>query len=213
MPQSPIARALLSLGLGLIVLALGLAAWLWSHPEQAGLTTSGTVTTSGTALVGGPFQLTDQTGQARSDQDFRDKLMLVYFGYTHCPDFCPAALSVMSQALDHLAESNPDAAEQVVPIFITVDPARDTVDALADYAEHFHDSLVALTGSDQAVADAAGAYRVYFAKVEDEGSDDYLMDHTTVVFLMDREGKYVTHFNHTATAEEMAENLARTAKP
>jgi cytochrome oxidase Cu insertion factor (SCO1/SenC/PrrC family) len=155
----------------------------------------------GEALVGGPFTLTDQHGAEVTDQDFAGRHMLIYFGYTYCPDFCPMSLSNMSQALDLLP---PKQAEQVVPIFITVDPERDTVAQLAEYAPLFHPRLVALTGSPEATKAAAQAYRVYFAKAGDQDSDAYLMDHSTFIYLMGPDGRYVRHFAHNAAAEEIA---------
>jgi cytochrome oxidase Cu insertion factor (SCO1/SenC/PrrC family) len=155
----------------------------------------------GEALVGGPFTLTDQRGAEVTEQDFAGRHMLIYFGYTYCPDFCPMSLANMTQALDLLP---PEQAGQVVPIFITVDPERDTVEQLAEYAPLFHPRLVALTGSPEATKAAAKAYRVYFAKAGDQASDAYLMDHSTFIYLMGPEGKYVRHFAHNAAPEEIA---------
>lgn len=213
MPTSPLARALLFLGIGLALLAIGVAAWLWTEIEERQATSSGSVTTSGAALVGGPFELIDQIGSARSDRDFLGRYMLIYFGYVYCPDVCPTSLANMSQGLDILAEEAPDKAAKIVPIFITVDPERDTVEVMQSYAEHFHPDLVALTGSDEQVAKAAKAYRVYYAKAGEEGSDDYLMDHSSFIYLMGPDGAYVAHFTHTATPDEIAEALERYVTP
>ncbi|MEM7223402.1 MAG: SCO family protein [Pseudomonadota bacterium] len=212
MPQSPFARALLSLGLGVAVLALGLAAWLYTQPQESGGFIVGEVSVSGAAQVGGPFVLVDQAGATRSEKDFSGKFMLVYFGYTYCPDFCPTSLSVMTQALDQLAERDPAVAAQVVPVFITVDPDRDTVEAMAAYAPNFHERLVALTGSAEQIADAAGAYRVYYAKVEDDSATEYLMDHTTFIYLMDRDGAYATHFATNSPPAKIAETIEQWAE-
>ena len=135
--------------------------------------------------------------------------MLVYFGYTYCPDICPTSLMAMSQGLDAFAESNPALAKEVVPVFVTVDPARDTVATLSAYAPHFHEDLVALTGTAEQVAGAAKAYRVYYAKAEGDATGDYLMDHSGFIYLMDRAGGYRAHFPHNATAAEIAAGLAR----
>jgi cytochrome oxidase Cu insertion factor (SCO1/SenC/PrrC family) len=186
-------------------LAIGAAAALalavvggatWFALAPAGRSMAG-----GEALVGGPFTLTDQHGTEVTEQDFAGRHMLIYFGYTYCPDFCPMSLSNMSQALDLLP---PEQAEQVVPIFITVDPERDTVAQLAEYAPLFHPRLVALTGSPEATKAAAQAYRVYFAKAGDQDSDAYLMDHSTFIYLMGPDGRYVRHFAHNAAPEEIA---------
>lgn len=207
MPQSSLGRALLVFALGFAVLATGLAGWLWSERQQSGAARSGSSTSSGVAAIGGPFELIDQTGQTRRDSDFRGRYLLIYFGYTYCPDVCPTSLLAMSQGLDAFAEQTPELAEQVVPLFITVDPARDDVATLAAYAPHFHERLVALTGSEEQVAAVAGDYRVYYAKAG--GGTDYLMDHSSFVYLMDREGRYLSHFSHTSTAESIAEGLAK----
>jgi len=158
----------------------------------------------GAALVGGPFNLIDQHGRPVTDRDFAGRFMLIYFGYTFCPDFCPMSLSTMTRALDLLPA---DQAERVVPILITIDPERDTVEQLAEYAPLFHPRLVALTGSLEAVRQAAKAYRVYFSKAGDDSGNDYLMDHSTFIYLMGPDGSYLRHFGHNVSAEEVAEAL------
>jgi protein SCO1/2 len=162
-------------------------------------------TSAGEALIGGPFTLTDQRGARVTEQDFAGRFMLVYFGYTFCADICPTSLTVMAAALDGLPEAQ---AEQVVPILITVDPARDTVEQLADYAPLFHPRLVALTGSEEEVREAARAYRVYYHVPEGDG-DAYLVDHSTFVYLMGPDGSYRTHFGIDASPEAMAEAIGQ----
>jgi protein SCO1/2 len=181
----------------LALVVAGAASWFVLTPATRSMA-------GGEALVGGPFTLVDQHGQERTEQDFAGRYMLIYFGYTYCPDFCPMSLSNMTQAMDLLP---PEAAEQVVPVFITVDPERDTVAQLAEYAPLFHPRLVALTGSAEATKQAAQAYRVYFAKAGDDDPDAYLMDHSTFIYLMGPDGDYVRHFAHNATPEEMAEAI------
>jgi protein SCO1/2 len=164
------------------------------------------VESSGTALVGGPFSLTDTQGKTVTDADFRGRYMLVFFGFTHCPDICPAELQVIAQALDKLG----DKAKKVVPIFMTLDPERDTPEALAAYVKSFGPNFVGLTGSPEAIAAAAKAYRVAYAKVENrESPGDYSVDHSALVYLMDPEGRYVTHFSYGTSADEMAEKLGK----
>ncbi len=160
---------------------------------------------SGKALIGGPFSLTDHTGKPVTQDDFKGKLMLVFFGYTYCPDICPAELQVMSAALDALGAD----AEKVTPVFITVDPARDTVEQMASYVASFHPRLVGLTGSEEAVKQAAKAYRVYYAKAGDANSPDYLVDHSAFVYLMGRDGNYLTHFSYGTSAEKMAAGIRK----
>jgi protein SCO1 len=156
------------------------------------------------AQIGGPFTLVDQNGKARSDADFRGSLMLVYFGYTNCPDVCPLALNNMSGALDSLGEK----ANGVVPIFITVDPERDTADKLKQYAAQFTPRLVALTGDVKDIKAAANAYHVYFAKHQ-EKDGSYSMDHSSIIFLMDRDGHFLTHFPAVASAQDIAAGIAK----
>jgi cytochrome oxidase Cu insertion factor (SCO1/SenC/PrrC family) len=140
----------------------------------------------GRGPVGGPFTLTDQTGRLRSDSEFRGKLMIVYFGYTFCPDICPTDLAAITQALDALGP----AAESVQPIFITIDPERDTR-LLAEYVSAFHPSLVGLTGSPEEIRKLANSYKVFYAKVNGGKDGEYSIDHSGVIYLMGRNGEYL----------------------
>jgi protein SCO1/2 len=152
--------------------------------------------------VGGPFELIDQTGKPRSDRDFRGRLMLVYFGFTYCPDVCPTDLMAIGQALEQLG---PDA-DAVQPVFITLDPERDTAEHLAEYVPLFHPRLLGLTGSLDAIGTAADAYKVYFAKIPiGKEAGDYTVDHTSFIYLMDRDGKYLGFFPPGTSAERMVE--------
>ena len=160
--------------------------------------------TTGKALVGGPFKLTTHTGERVSDETFRGRLMLVYFGFTYCPDICPAGLQVMTAALDKLGSK----AAKIAPLFITVDPERDTPEQLKAYAGSFHKNLIGLTGSLEEIDKAAKAYRVYYRKVQDPALSDYTMDHTSFFYLMDGKGEYITHFPHVVPPEKLAERLA-----
>ncbi len=159
---------------------------------------------SGIARIGGPFSLVDQDGRARTDADFRGGYMMIYFGYTFCPDVCPTALSDMIAAVDELGPL----AERIQPVFITVDPARDTPERLKSYVPSFHPRLVGLSGSEAQITAAAKVYRVYYAKAEDPGAGpDYLMDHSSIIYLMDPDGRYVTHFSHGTGPQQIAERL------
>jgi cytochrome oxidase Cu insertion factor (SCO1/SenC/PrrC family) len=159
---------------------------------------------SGTALVGGPFTLTNQDGKRVTDQDFRGKYMLIFFGYTYCPDVCPSELQVMSAALDQMGPE----ADRIQPIFITIDPARDTPDTLKVYVSNFSPRMVGLTGSDEDIAAVAKSYRIYYAKAKGtENQKDYLMDHSTILYLMGPDGKFVKHFTYGTEAKTLAEAL------
>src|SRR4051812_26647227 len=161
--------------------------------------------------VGGPFELTDHTGKPRTERDFRGKLMLVYFGFTYCPDICPTDLQAIGLAIDKLGADG----DSVQPLFITVDPERDTAEHLAEYVPMFHPRLIGLTGSMDAVRKAADAYKVYFAKVPiGKESGDYTVDHTAFIYLMDRDGNYLGFFPPGTTAERMVEIIRpRLAEP
>jgi len=164
------------------------------------------VTTSGKALVGGPFELIGKDGKTVTDQDFRGRYMLVFFGYTHCPDICPAELQVMSAALEGLGSD----ADKVVPIFISVDPERDTPEAVNAYVENFGPNFVGLSGSPEAIAKVAKAYRVTYQKFQDEKTgDNYSVDHSALLYLMGPDGEYITHIPYGTPAAKMTETLRR----
>ena len=182
----------------LALVVAGLFAWQYGFLTPGG----GRTGVSGIAKIGGPFTLKDHTGAAKTDRDFQGNLMLIYFGYSFCPDVCPTALQIMSVALQNLG----DKAQSVIPIFITVDPERDTVKHLSDYVKNFDARMVGLTGSEEQIKQAAKVYRVYYRKAEPALGDppkDYLMDHSSIVYLMDREGRYLTHFTHRSQSEDI----------
>jgi protein SCO1/2 len=155
--------------------------------------------------VGGPFTLTDQRGATRSDQDFRGKVMLIYFGYTYCPDACPTTLHAISQTLDMIGNQ----ANKVQPIFISVDPARDTPDQLKSYAANFHPSILYLTGAPDTLKQVESEYRIYVAKVPQSGSDDYLIDHSSVIYVMGTNGRYLASMPAGLPPKVMAATLQR----
>ena len=155
-------------------------------------------------VLGGPFTLIDHTGARRSDADFRGKYMLVFFGYTFCPDVCPTTLAVMAAALDKMGP----AADRIVPVFITVDPARDKPEVLKAYLSAFGTRFVGLTGSEDEIAAAAKAYRVYVQAHKAEGAN-YTVDHAGVVYLMDRSGMFLANYSLDASPDQLAADLAK----
>jgi protein SCO1 len=162
---------------------------------------------AGTALgsvIGGSFRLTDQNGKTVTDADLKGKWSLIYFGYTHCPDACPTALNDIAIALDELGAKR----EDVRPVFITVDPERDTTEALKSYVTSFDAPILALTGTPEQVAQAAKAYRVYYAKHPEAGGD-YSMDHSSVIYVMDPQGRFTASFTHESSPEQIAERLKK----
>ena len=156
------------------------------------------------SAVGGPFRLLDQDGRQRTDADFRGKPFLVFFGFTHCPDICPTTLFEMSEVLRRLS---PDAANTAV-LFISVDPERDTPEKLKEYLSSFHPRIVGLTGSPQEIAEVEKTYRVYAKKIPLDGGG-YTMDHSAIVYLMDKDGRFVAPFNLKRNADEAAADLRR----
>jgi protein SCO1/2 len=140
----------------------------------------------GRVPIGGPFTLVDQNGRRRSDGEFRGKLMIVYFGYTFCPDVCPADLMAITQALDGLGPLAGD----IQPVFITLDPERDDK-VMAEYLSAFHGSFIGLTGSPDEIREVANAYNAYYAKVQDPQTGEYSIDHSGVIYLLGRDGKYL----------------------
>ena len=164
--------------------------------------TLGRVETSGEAAIGGPFALVDQNGTPRHSSDFRDRFMLVYFGYSYCPDVCPTTLALMADALTRLGPK----AKRIVPIFITIDPARDTPAVLKAYLKAFSPSFVGLTGDGPAVAAAAAAYRVYYRKRLLKGGG-YAMDHSNTVYLMGPDGKFLANYDQTMDPGALATAL------
>ena len=156
------------------------------------------------AAVGGPFKLIDQNGKAVSDQDLKGRPFLVFFGFTHCPDVCPTTLFDVSEMLRVLG---PDA-DRTRALFITVDPERDTPAVMKDYLSSFDPHLSGLTGDPAAIATVAKAYRVYYKKVPLDGGE-YTMDHTAIVYLMDKEGRFVSPFSLKRGTEAAAADLRR----
>lgn len=157
-------------------------------------------------LFGGPFELLDHTGRTRRDTDFRGRHMLIYFGYTFCPDICPTDLSIMTQALMQLPEP---AQAQIQPLFVTVDPGRDRPELLAEYVANFHPRLIGLTGSEAQVAAISKSYRVHRRKVLPSGDDpeDYLVSHSSLMFLMGPDGGFLTMYPHDSDPDFIAHSI------
>lgn len=172
-----------------LILAL-IASWYLWHAGDAGL---GQSVTTGTADIGGPFALVDQDGRTRTDRDYRGRSMLVYFGYATCPDVCPTTLALMSDAMAKLGADG----GRVVPVFITIDPERDTPKALKSYLHAFGPQFVGLTGSNDAIKQVADEYHVYYKKQPIAGGG-YAMDHSSVIFLMGPDGKFIGYWDDPA---------------
>jgi protein SCO1/2 len=199
-PRTPPRFALVAIVFaGVLVIAAGvlLALALRETPRGA----------AGTALasaIGGQFQLIDQNGKPFSDANLKGKWHLIFFGYTHCPDACPTALNEMSLALDRLGIKR----DEIGVVFITVDPERDTPDVLKSYVQSFDAPIVALTGSPEAVAQAAKAYRVFYAK-HPRADGDYDMDHSAVIYVMNPEGRFTATFTPDSSADAIVQRLQK----
>ena len=177
-------------------LLVGLLVMFWALGGMRGVTAP--------AAIGGPFQLTDQAGQTVTEQNLKGKPTLIFFGFTHCPDVCPTSLFEISEVLKAMGTD----ADKVNAWFVSVDPERDTAAAMKDYLSSFDPHLKGLTGEPAAVAKVISAYRVYARKVPLKDGD-YTMDHTALIYLMDRDGNFVAPFNLKRTPEEAAKDLKR----
>jgi len=174
---------------GGLILAAAIISVFWFHHRPA-------------PSVGGPFELIDaRSGHQVSDRDFRGKWLLIFFGYTHCPDVCPTTLSNIAEAMNQLG---PDAG-RIVPLFVTVDPERDTLPVLVDYTALFDPRIVGLSGSPAQIAAAAKAYRIYYAKRVI--GDDYFMDHTSTVHVVRPDGSHASTFLSTASPSDIARQM------
>lgn len=160
--------------------------------------------TTNSADIGGPFSLVDQDGKPVTEADYKGRYMLVYFGFTYCPDVCPTSLARNVHALDLLGP----AGDKVLPIMISIDPERDTPEHLKEYVRLFSPRMAGLTGTPEQVAAAAKVYRIYYAKVPDpKDPGHYTMDHTSITYLMGPDGRFVQHFRHDLAPDEMAAQL------
>lgn len=188
-------RGLLVFAFVLVVLLAGFGyenGWFGTGPQP-------------TVPTGGPFSLTDQNGATRTDAEFRGKLMVIYFGYTNCPDTCPATLAEITKALDLLGPT----ASAIEPIFITVDPARDTPQQMKAYAANFSPRLVALTGTQAQLAAVEREFRVYASKEPGGPIDDALLDHSSFIYLMGRDGKLLRLIPSGETPADLADDLRK----
>ncbi len=185
--------------MGIVVAALAGSAALWLRPS-APLHAAAGIAAPGGVPIGGPFSLIDQTGKPVTQASWPGRWLLIYFGYTYCPDVCPTELQTMASALDALGPL----AARVVPIFITIDPERDTPETMAGYVKLFDDRLIGLTGTPQQIAAVARAYRVYYAKVTPKDSTTYLMNHSAFIYLMGPDGTLRMLFDPATSARDIA---------
>lgn len=190
-PQRPASFLLAVAGLVVAVLLLGGGVFMWFSGDTG-------------PKVGGPFTLVNGSGQTVTDQTFRGKYMLVYFGYTHCPDVCPTTLNAVTDALDKLGPL----ANKLQPLFITVDPNRDTPALMKEYAAAFTPRLMGLTGTPEQIAKVAKEYHVYYS-VTQKGPNDFEVDHSSVLYLMGPKGKFVAPLRANESGDEIADRLRK----
>ena len=187
----------------MILLALLLAA-------LALATRQNTSQSSGTALIGGPFTMINQAGGVVTEKTYAGHYMLLFFGFTNCGDVCPAELQVMAAAFDQLGQ----ASENITPIFVSVDPERDTPPVMASYVKNFHPRLQGLTGSPEQVAAFAKTYHIFYQKVPNpKDPADYEMDHSSILYLMGTDGKFIKHFPYTTDAKALGEDSKKVLQP
>ncbi|WOL14685.1 hypothetical protein Cni_G23466 [Canna indica] len=162
----------------------------------------------GKAAIGGPFKLVNHHGKTVTEKDFLGKWTLIYFGFTYCPDICPDELLKLAAAVDKIKEK---AGLEIVPVFISVDPERDNVEQVSEYVKEFHPNLIGLTGTADEIRQVARAYRVYYMKTEEEGSD-YLVDHSIVMYLMNPKMEFVKFFGKNYDVDTLAEGIINEIK-
>lgn len=165
------------------------------------------------APIGGEFELVDARGDRFGSEQLKGGPHLVYFGYTYCPDVCPVDVARLGRAYALIEERNPQLARRLTPVFVSIDPARDTPEIVGEFTGNFHPAIIGLTGTQQAVGKAVSAYRVYAARADGvtSGAEDsgYLMDHTTNIYLMDADGSPVNYYDRSVGHEEMATDILR----
>ena len=164
------------------------------------------------AKIGGPFTLIDQNGRQVTDKQFDGRYRLVYFGFTYCPDVCPVDLQSIGQAMRQLEKNDPEVAARVQPIFISVDPERDTPAVLKQYVSAFHPRLIGLTGTPEQIADVAKKYGIFYQKQENAGASDYMVDHLRIALLFGPKGEPIAILPHDKGADAMAAELKRWVK-
>lgn len=193
-PRPPSTFIYAIVGLLVAVVLLGAGAFLWLTGSTGG------------APIGGPFTLENSAGKMVTNRDFRGKYMLVYFGYTYCPDVCPTTLNAVAGALDKLGPK----AKDLDPIFITVDPHRDTPNVMKAYTAAFSPQLIGLTGTPEEIAKVAREYHVYYAKhVTGPGPNDYSMDHSSIIYLMGPDGHFIAPITADRSSTEMAAAISK----
>lgn len=175
----------------------------------------GTIVSTGKPAIGGPWSLVDLNGQLVTEKTFAGKWTLLYFGFARCPDICPSEMCKIAKVIDSLKKSHPDLVKDVLPVFVSVDPARDSLMALKEYAKDFHPGYVFLTGAPEQVQAMAKKYRVYVSKADETEDGDYLVDHSIVIYFHDAKGELADVFTQSMKQSDVADKVVRamTFKP
>ncbi len=185
-----------------LIIALSLAGgvlfWVYKQKPSSQVVEKG-MTQESVSSIGGSFDLIDQFGHVRHDREFRGKLMLVYFGYAYCPDICPMALNGLTKVLKDLGKDR----DQVNVLFVTCDPKRDTVENLKLYAQNYDPNIIMLTGNELKIERAQKAYKVYAKAAKQENMSDYLVDHSSAIYLMNRDGSFIQMFAHNVDTKKI----------
>lgn len=190
--------------LAIVAIIILLSFKLSSGPREAvPVSNSSATKVTGEAQIGGSFALTSQDGKEVKDSDFTGKYTLVYFGFTHCPDVCPTDMALISSVMQNLG----DDAKKIQPIFMTIDPERDTPEQIKKYLDNFYPGIIGLTGTKEQMADVANKYHIFYQKVKSEQLNEYLMDHSAFIYLMGKDGKYVKHFNNKQSVDEITKSV------
>jgi protein SCO1/2 len=184
----------------LLILSIGTGFWIFKQEKSTA--------SQGSNLVGGTFTLTDHSGDKVTERSYPQKFKLIYFGYTYCPDICPTGMAIITEALELLG----DKADAIKPLFITVDPKRDTVQTMSEYHNHFHPSFSNLTGTLNEINEVAKLFKVYSKTSKGSDPENYLMDHSSIMYVMSPEGKYLSHFSSDTTPEQIVTFFNRTLK-
>lgn len=193
-----------------VVIAAMLGAYYYARDQKEAARDANRKREIGKAKIGGSFDLIDHTGKPKTSADFYGKWLLLYFGFTHCPDICPDEMEKMAKVYDDLKEERKTSKhiDDILPLFITVDPERDGVSQVAEYIKEFHPEMVGLTGKEDKIKEACKAFRVYFSAGPRDDDEDYIVDHTIIIYLIDPEGQFVDYYGQSKTAEQIKNSVS-----
>lgn len=194
--------------LGLVAIVAGSAVAYYRIERERRLENAmGKIVSTGKPAIGGPWSLVDLDGNLVTDENFKGKWTLLYFGFARCPDICPSEMVKVGKVMDILKKDHPDLAKNIQPIFVSIDPARDSLKALREFAKDFHPSYVFLTGAPQQVQAMAKKYRVYMSKADETDDGDYLVDHSIVIYFHDETGDVADCFTQSMRPTDVVEKV------